>query len=784
MPYTDDNTSSNNSPYRGSRLPNDDRLDDDKSTSNKKRRSDYDRDRPYQQSYGSRRPYYDRNRGGGSRGNYEREGYRGDYNSAKTRYSKSNNYRGGHDSYSRGGFSNNYRGRGGRYNTRGWIRGRGNRGGYLGRRTPPRNFDRRDGDGRNSSRDSSPNARSPIRSPIRSPHFGRSPIRSPIKSPIRSYRDSPLRNASDIPRRTSQTPNKFPETKERRSEIFENKDKNTKKLSIDDSDLTNSSAVPKGPRSHQKYYQDDYRFKSKFKSFDDDRDYRDSDNSNSYRGGSNFKNYKSDFRRENNNTYKDRLSFKTSTARSRSYSSRRDISPRRSSLERRPVRRNWNKNRSPSRSLSRSPSPSRSRSRSQPRPQPRSRSLRRSRSLSRSKSPRRNDTSTNSSSKTTTPIHTPLPSSSTIKTEENIEEDSKNISIFSQTHNSSIYKRLAQVGEGTYGKVYKAINIVTKQKVALKYIRMEGEKEGFPITAIREIRLLQSFNHKNVVSLLEIMIEKNGVFMIFNYMDHDLTGILTHPTIVLNDANIKDIFKQLTEGVCYLHSRGVLHRDLKGPNILVDQNGTIQITDFGLARKMKSLPSSSTATTSRPDYSNRVITLWYRPPELLFGSTAYGPEVDIWGLGCLLVELFTRTAIFQGMDEIHQLVEIFNIMGTPDENNWNDVKFLPWYQLVKPRQSKQNRFKELYGDKLPIDAFDLATKLLTMDPNKRISAQEALDCEYFQNDPKPEPLTNLKELGGEWHEFESKKRRRKEREERKKIGKGSITDSNKGTSEK
>lgn len=320
------------------------------------------------------------------------------------------------------------------------------------------------------------------------------------------------------------------------------------------------------------------------------------------------------------------------------------------------------------------------------------------------------------------------------------------------------YARVQQVGEGTYGKVYKAKNTITDEYVALKKLRLESEREGFPITAMREIKLLQSFDHENVVGLLEMMIEHNQIYMIFDYMDHDLTGLLTHPELKLSESHRKFIFKQLMEGLNYLHKKRVIHRDIKGSNILLDNIGRLKIADFGLARTMKVINDGES-----PDYTNRVITIWYRPPELLLGSTDYGREVDIWGVGCLLIELYSKVAAFQGFEEVGQLYEIFNIMGTPTSEEWPEFDQLPWFEMLKPKVNKSSSFKQDYGGIMSEQAFDLAKSLLMLNPKHRLTAEEALKHQYFTEDPKPEPLTFLKEIKGEWHEFETKKRRRKER---------------------
>ncbi|KAF6014253.1 hypothetical protein HII13_000598 [Brettanomyces bruxellensis] len=146
-----------------------------------------------------------------------------------------------------------------------------------------------------------------------------------------------------------------------------------------------------------------------------------------------------------------------------------------------------------------------------------------------------------------------------------------------------IYERIQQVGEGTYGKVYKARNRVTGALVALKRLRLETEREGFPITANREIGLLQSFDNKNIVGLSEMMIENNQVFMVFPYMNHDLSGILQQHDITITDGEKKNMFHQLLEGISYLHRKRVIHRDIKGSNILISNKGVLKITDFWIS---------------------------------------------------------------------------------------------------------------------------------------------------------------------------------------------------------
>lgn len=321
------------------------------------------------------------------------------------------------------------------------------------------------------------------------------------------------------------------------------------------------------------------------------------------------------------------------------------------------------------------------------------------------------------------------------------------------------------VGAGTYGKVFKAIHIYSRHKVALKKIRMEGERDGFPITAVREIRLLQHLRHKHVVALQEVMVEKNECFMVFEYLSHDLTGLINHPTFRLTPAHKKDLARQMFEGLDYLHRRGVLHRDIKAANILISNTGQLKYADFGLARFY---------TKSRQlDYTNRVITIWYRPPELLLGETKYGPAVDIWSAACVFVEMFTRKAIFPGEGgELSQLDRVYNILGTPTRSEWPAIVDLPWFELMQPSERKKRVFEAMFKEIFSPAALDLVKAMFRYDPTRRPNADEVLMHPYFvEEEPNAEQALALQDVQGDWHEFESKAHRReherRERERRK-----------------
>ncbi|KAF7596562.1 Cyclin-dependent kinase 12 [Aspergillus hancockii] len=317
------------------------------------------------------------------------------------------------------------------------------------------------------------------------------------------------------------------------------------------------------------------------------------------------------------------------------------------------------------------------------------------------------------------------------------------------------------IGAGTYGKVFKAIHVYTQGKVALKKIRMEGEKDGFPVTAVREIKLLQHLRNHNVVSLLEVMVERNECFMVFEYLSHDLTGLINHPTFTLTAAHKKDLAKQMFEGLSYLHHRGVLHRDIKAANILISNRGLLKYADFGLARFF--------SKSRQLDYTNRVITIWYRPPELLLGETRYGPAVDVWSAACVYVEMFTKKAVFPGEGgEISQLEKLYNCLGTPTRAEWPDIAEMPWFELMRPTERKKRVFEEVYGQILTPAALDLVSQIFRYDPLKRPTAEQILKHPYFvSEEPRPQQAIELENIEGDWHEFESKAlRKEKDREAR------------------
>ena len=326
------------------------------------------------------------------------------------------------------------------------------------------------------------------------------------------------------------------------------------------------------------------------------------------------------------------------------------------------------------------------------------------------------------------------------------------------------YKKIDQVGEGTFGKVYKAQledpNDLLNHKIfALKKILMDNEKEGFPITALREIMILKKLNHKNIIPLKEIVTskpkEKNknrgNVYLVFEYMEHDISG-LTNKKINYSIQSIKCIMYQILEGLQYLHSNNIIHRDIKTANILLNNKGEIKIGDFGLARIIS--PSLKKKIT------NRVVTLWYRAPELLFGEDHYGPAIDMWSIGCVFSELLTGTPLFKGKKEMDQVDKIVEKCGTPNEENWPGVTKLPLYNMLCPKKDYPNVLRSIYSDNNKVDdcCFDLLSKMLILCPKKRINVKDAMEHEFFtKHEPRMCKPSELPKIAVDTHEYQMRK---------------------------
>ncbi|TPX51742.1 hypothetical protein SeLEV6574_g00122 [Synchytrium endobioticum] len=341
------------------------------------------------------------------------------------------------------------------------------------------------------------------------------------------------------------------------------------------------------------------------------------------------------------------------------------------------------------------------------------------------------------------------------------------------------YEISQTVGEGTFGVVTIGTDKRDGRTVALKKIGMKNEREGLPVTALREIKILKMMNHPNVIELIEIATKKGDpkkniradVYMVFPYMDHDLSGIIESHSIKLHPSHIKSYMKQLLEGTAYLHQAKLLHRDMKTANILIDNQGNLKLADFGLARTYNQ-------DERKRKYTNMVVTRWYRPPELILGETKYGPAVDMWGIGCVFGEMLRRQPILPGGGgkeneeeaSFDQLEKIFRLRGTPTQESWPDWDKLPKWAAFGGRFKNSHRPADLAREflvdvrreRIDIDASGLSLlgSLLILDPKLRLQAKDALMHPYFNLKPFPaRPGTSDFPQWEASHELDARKRK-------------------------
>ncbi|GAA5847505.1 hypothetical protein JCM9279_000516, partial [Rhodotorula babjevae] len=348
------------------------------------------------------------------------------------------------------------------------------------------------------------------------------------------------------------------------------------------------------------------------------------------------------------------------------------------------------------------------------------------------------------------------------------------------------YEKQGKLGEGTFGVVWKGVRggrgklwgdrereeeeRLVKERglrvrhgdvVALKQIIFHNEGDGMPITSIREIRLLKMLDHPNVVPVVDMAYEpadptsftKAATYMVFPYMDHDLAGLLENSSVRLEEPHIKQYAKQLLEGTAYLHRNLILHRDMKAANLLINNDGRLMIADFGLARSI-----------DRPEvnamYTGTVVTRWYRPPELLLGERRYHTAVDMWGVGCVLGEMYARKPIFPGESDFDQAFRIFCECGPPTAVSMPGWDKLPGVEGKEGAQwlDRGRGVRATWISKSGSELFgDLIDKLLVLDPKKRLTAVEALDHPWFWSEPYPEEPSRMPKFVSS-HEYDKRKK--------------------------
>lgn len=334
------------------------------------------------------------------------------------------------------------------------------------------------------------------------------------------------------------------------------------------------------------------------------------------------------------------------------------------------------------------------------------------------------------------------------------------------------YEKLgAPIGEGTYGTVWRARCRRTGQTVAMKQVVLRNERDGFPVTAVREVRALRRLQHPNVVTLIDVCAAPpapgssapGDAYLIFEYAPSDLTGLLEYRKRKLKPPEIKCLIRQLANALDFCHLRNIMHRDLKPSNVLITAKGDLKLCDFGLSR-----------TFSGPgNYSTRVITLWYRPPELLLGARYYDQRVDVWSAGCIFGELLAGHPLFPESSEGKVFQKICERCGAMSDEAWpEELRQLPQWEKFGPRKQLEGErhTSDVFGELLAkhgATAVDLLRSTLHVDPNRRISAQDVLEHRFFAQEPLPCQPSEIKiNQHLSCHELDVKRHREKLREEK------------------
>ena len=246
---------------------------------------------------------------------------------------------------------------------------------------------------------------------------------------------------------------------------------------------------------------------------------------------------------------------------------------------------------------------------------------------------------------------------------------------------------------------------------------------------LREVKSLKKLNHPNVVKLKEVIRENSRLYFVFEYVKGDLLGLMRDQQDLFSEASVRTIIFQILQALAYMHRNGFFHRDLKPENILCSSPDMVKIADFGLAREIR----------SSPPYTDYVSTRWYRAPEVLLRSTNYSSPIDLWAVGCIMAELYTRRPLFPGSSEIDQIYKICSILGTPSHTDWAQGHTLASNMSFKFPQFTSTHLSQVLGSRVSARAISFLYSIISWNPSWRSSAQEALKHSYFRHSQQSQP---------------------------------------------
>ncbi|EAR83980.2 MAP kinase (macronuclear) [Tetrahymena thermophila SB210] len=309
------------------------------------------------------------------------------------------------------------------------------------------------------------------------------------------------------------------------------------------------------------------------------------------------------------------------------------------------------------------------------------------------------------------------------------------------------YRILEKIGQGAYGVVSAAIDQVKRKSVAIKKIEKAFDQRIYTKRTLRELKLLRLLTHENVIGLESILLPKSreefdDIYCVSELMETDLQQIIKSDQQLTQD-HCKFFIYQILRGLKYIHSANVIHRDLKPRNLLVNSNCDLKICDFGLARSV---------ANTKNDLTDYVTTRWYRPPELLLSWTDYTCAMDVWSVGIIFAELIKRKPLLPGSSSSDQLLRIFDLIGTPLENEIQMIPYDEYRKFIRELPKREPKQFEKIFSKAPKEALDLLKKMLTFDFNKRITVEEALKHPYLSDLHLPEDEPSRSEVP--FYEFE------------------------------
>ncbi|KAL3468589.1 kinase-like domain-containing protein [Aspergillus heterothallicus] len=298
---------------------------------------------------------------------------------------------------------------------------------------------------------------------------------------------------------------------------------------------------------------------------------------------------------------------------------------------------------------------------------------------------------------------------------------------------TSRYANLQPVGLGTAGIVCSAYDLISEQTVAIKKMMKPFDSTVIAKRTYREVKLLKHLRHDNLINMSDIFISPlEDVYLVTELLGTDLHRLLSAKP--LEGKFVQYFTYQILRGLKYIHSAGVIHRDLKPGNILINENCDLKICDFGLARLQE------------PRMTGYVSTRYYRAPEIMLTWQRYGKKVDMWSVGCIVAEMFLGRPLFPGTDHINQFYLITELLGNPPDEVIDRITTKNTRRMVK---SLANSDPKPLREMFPMaddEAISLLEQLLVFDPDQRISAEQGLHHPYMApyHDPMDEPVATRK----------------------------------------